>query len=565
MTTKTKSKKIVKVYPYRDEEGKLLYEVVRYEPKDFRTRRVDDSGKVHWNLDGVRKVLYRLDQLHGECDKIIYVVEGEKDADRLGESGLWATCCQGSTNGWQSHFANELKGNRVVVLPDNDEPGRKYAERVVESIDGVVDDWRVVELPGLADKGDVSDWLDDGHTVEQLRGLVAAAFDKPNYFKQPAAAASKAAAADTWKIERVCIADIKVEQTDWLWEPFFLDHTINLLAGLPSAGKTFVACYLAAAVSRGLAWPEGMGTAPAGDVVYLTTENSFSRSIRPRLEAAGADLKRIFTWPVKRKKNKAGEIVEQAINLEDIDPIIDELESMPGLRLLILDPVTSYMGTEDYTDNDGVRRVMTRIFALAESHKFCVVMLAHTKKSAGMAINSIMGAQAFVQVARAAMGVYRDPDCEKRVRRCMVPIKINEGGDLVGKRFTLIPSGAHPKIAAIAWDEEVELRSADDLIAASIQQTSALGRNNSADDSKAKTQTRFLEVLDALTKPGDGWVKVRTVREKLNWSGSRTSAVIWDMSREGIIEERETDKELPNNATQAGGVHEIRRRRHAPN
>ena len=89
------SPRIVTRYPYRDEEGQLLYEVVRLEPKDFRLRRPGGPEGWTWNVNGVRRVLYKLPELADPKTKLIYVVEGEKDVDSLAGIGITATCNPG--------------------------------------------------------------------------------------------------------------------------------------------------------------------------------------------------------------------------------------------------------------------------------------------------------------------------------------------------------------------------------------------------------------------------------------------------------------------------------------
>jgi len=181
-------------YPYHDERGELLYEAVRMVPKSFRQRRPLLGGWV-WSLGekaaadlrelgfqtsegiaAVRRVLYRLPELVAPDNhaRRVFIVEGEKDADSLRQLGFLATCCSGGSNAWHhvaAHAAETLKGRHVTVIPDNDAPGRKYAGDVVASLRGVAKTVCVLELPGLADKGDVSDWIRDGGTAAQLVDL----------------------------------------------------------------------------------------------------------------------------------------------------------------------------------------------------------------------------------------------------------------------------------------------------------------------------------------------------------------------------------------------------------
>ncbi len=161
--------RIASTYDYRDERGALLFQAVRFEPKDFRQRRPDGGGWA-WSIAGVRRVLYRLPELLKSTD-VVYVPEGEKDVDALRARGLTATCNVGGAGKWRAEDSQHLRGRRVVVLPDNDEPGAKHAEKVRAMLAGVASAVAVVLLPGLPAKGDVSDWLAAGGTVEALQAL----------------------------------------------------------------------------------------------------------------------------------------------------------------------------------------------------------------------------------------------------------------------------------------------------------------------------------------------------------------------------------------------------------
>src|SRR6185369_12964319 len=108
--------------------------------------------------------------------EIVYLPEGEKDVHTLEEWGLVASCNPGGSGstrlyeGWTGHF----RGRHIVILPDNDEPGRKHAAAVAAALLSVAASVRMVELPGLLVKGDVTDWRDAGGTFEQFRAIVKA-------------------------------------------------------------------------------------------------------------------------------------------------------------------------------------------------------------------------------------------------------------------------------------------------------------------------------------------------------------------------------------------------------
>lgn len=181
---------IASKYDYRDADGRLVYQVVRFSPKGFRQRQPNGSGGWLWNLKGVDRLPYRLPELLAADPRWpVFIVEGEKDADRLADRGLVATCNAGGAGKWSGSFAAHLRGRPVVILPDNDDPGRKHAQAVARSLQGAAKSVRIVELPGLPEKGDVSDWLADGGDADTLVSIARETeeFDAAEPSHEPAA------------------------------------------------------------------------------------------------------------------------------------------------------------------------------------------------------------------------------------------------------------------------------------------------------------------------------------------------------------------------------------------
>jgi len=168
-------KQIVATYDYRDESGAPLFEVVRFEPKDFRQRHRGPTGEWVWKMEGVRRVLYRLPELLKGLATVaaVWVVEGEKDVETLRSLGLTATCNPGGAGKWLPDYSASLKGaSAVYVVPDNDKPGRDHAEAVAKVLREVVPVVRVVKLPGPGK--DVSEWIAAGGTRARLEALAQA-------------------------------------------------------------------------------------------------------------------------------------------------------------------------------------------------------------------------------------------------------------------------------------------------------------------------------------------------------------------------------------------------------
>lgn len=166
-----RNQRVSAVYPYTDETGEKLFEVVRLEnPKTFRQRRSEND----WSVKGCKVVPYRLPAVQEAIKRQVpvFIVEGEKDVDRLAELGLAATTNAGGAGKWRLEHSMCLAGADVVIVPDNDEAGADHADKAARSLKGHATRIRILNLPDMPEKGDVSDWLDAGNTPEQLKALV---------------------------------------------------------------------------------------------------------------------------------------------------------------------------------------------------------------------------------------------------------------------------------------------------------------------------------------------------------------------------------------------------------
>ena len=171
--------RVVATYTYTTPAGTVLYQVQRLAPKGFRQRRPDPDQAGGWihNIQDVPRVLYRSDLLAGaKPGARVFVVEGEKDVDRLVTLCLLATTSPMGSGKWREEFGAALAGLDVVILPDNDAPGRKHAEQVARSVRPHARSVTILDLPLQVEGEDVSDWLDGyGGTPEALMDLVASA------------------------------------------------------------------------------------------------------------------------------------------------------------------------------------------------------------------------------------------------------------------------------------------------------------------------------------------------------------------------------------------------------
>ena len=167
-------REIVRIHSYQDENGEELFQAVKYDDGKWRQRHRGKDGEWVYSLHGVRRVLYRLPQLLAATpDKWVLLPEGEKDVDTLQAAGFVATTNPSGAKNWRKEFSETLRGRKVLILYDNDEPGRQRAKSLLEELKGVAKDVRILDLPNQPlGGGDVTDWLGEGHTVDELRELV---------------------------------------------------------------------------------------------------------------------------------------------------------------------------------------------------------------------------------------------------------------------------------------------------------------------------------------------------------------------------------------------------------
>lgn len=252
----------VAAYDYRDESGNLLFQVVRFSPKTFRQRKPDGKGAWIWNIEGSRRVLYRLPELISSDSSFhVFVPEGEKDVDNvraLGE-GFQATTNPGGAGKWRDEYSESLKDRTVILLPHNDKAGRDHAFSVGVSLLKVGACIKAILLPNLPEKGDVSDWINAGGTADQLWKLVAEAPDITSEEKLSAAIGIEVPAEKKlpFKTARE-IANSTPQEPPWIVKPWVAAGSVTELVGKAKlAGKTTFLSHLVKSVLDDLPFLEG--------------------------------------------------------------------------------------------------------------------------------------------------------------------------------------------------------------------------------------------------------------------------------------------------------------------
>jgi hypothetical protein len=277
-----KAAKIVAAYSYLDEAGRLLFEVVRYEPKAFRQRRPDGSGGWLWDLYGVRRVLYNLPEVLKAAS--VLIVEGERDCETGRKLRLTATCNSGGAGKWRPEYSVFLRGKRVCVICDADAPGLAHGHDVARSLVGVTASVKLIEaLPGEGVK-DLTDYFHSGGTRESLLNLIR---DAPELTAADVAKWGQPKPGTGFTLTPLSELLAKPDApVDYVVENILVVGTLSAMVSKPKVGKSTFARNLCLAVSRGNDFL-GLQT-KQGECIYLGLEER-EEDVRNDFRAMGAD------------------------------------------------------------------------------------------------------------------------------------------------------------------------------------------------------------------------------------------------------------------------------------
>lgn len=370
----------VATYPYVNEDGEVTYEVLRFEPKTFRQRRVVD-GKTVWGLGDTEPLPYRLPDIINNPNKPILVVEGEKDADALANLGFVATCNSGGAGKWAESLNKYFEGRNVAILPDNDQAGEKHTKTVLANLQDVATRIKVINLP-VQDKGDVTDWLNQGNDAQALRQLI----------KQSEAVTEKVT-----PLPVLTLGDIaQLPPVEWLVEGLIPEKSLAMMYGEPGCGKTFIALDMALSVAHASMW-QGQ-TVLGGQVVYVAGEG------------VGGLKKRIAAWHIHNKLEQDAPfiVVPTAVDLmdetntQDLHLTIQAVSKGP-VAMVIFDTLARSM-TGDENSSQDIGKTIKAMDSVREAFNCCVMAIHHSGKDSS---RKARGSSAILGAVDASMKVER--------------------------------------------------------------------------------------------------------------------------------------------------------------
>ena len=262
--------------------------------------------------------------------------------------------------------------------------------------------------------------------------------------------------------EIVRLSDVQPESVEWLWPGRIAIGKLTLIAGNPGLGKSLVTLDIAARITRGAAWPDNQWEPQtAGGVVLLSAEDDLGDTIRPRLDSHLADVSKIVALQSIGGADAEGDY-KRAVDLaRDTEHLRAAIKTVDNCRLVVVDPISAYLGKTDSHKNAEVRAVLAPLAELAADTRVAVLCVSHLRKGEGQAIYRTMGSLAFVAAARAAWIVTEDNANPRR--RLLLPAKNNLAPDTEGLAFAVESLGVDGA-PVVTWEPGAVTISADDAM-----------------------------------------------------------------------------------------------------
>jgi 5S rRNA maturation endonuclease (ribonuclease M5) len=513
-------------YPYWDFDGTPLLKRRgrRLEPetgeviveKSFQWQRYVDNRWTTWReptraeapmLDGTDPISNQIVENAKASGETLYVVEGEKDANSLISRGIPAVSPSHGAGVWRKDWTEQLAHARdLVILADNDEPGREHARKVAEALTTPM---RSVPIKISLVGKDISDHLDLGHGMEELVEIPTESASSPRFIK---------------------LSTVERRNVSWFWKRYIPARRLTMIEGHPGEMKSCLTVDLAARASKGRSMPDDTpGPAKPMNVLIISAEDDAADTIRPRLEAADADINRVFVL---------GPDDERLLSFPDDTKELEHFITGNAIGLVVLDPLNAFLADNVRTNADhSVRRALTPIGRMAQRTGVTMLVIRHLTKGGG--VNPLLrgqGSIAFIGAVRAGLLIASKPD--EPELRYLAPTK----NSLTARPSTLTfrpESVSALDTVRIAWKGKAADVSASDLLAASSgddDKTSTIGEytDHLRDYLEVEGRQPATDALRAMRKLGMPDWAARHARQRLGVKSKREgfgsgSKVYWDL------------------------------------
>lgn len=493
----------------RTHEADYLYTVGGFELVRKRRYRLADGQKTFtiqhrpdpvasWRpgQGGHQPDPYRLLDWEDHPTRTLFIVEGEKDADRLAQLGLLATTNIGGAGKWPTDWSDRFNGRNIVILADNDPPGHAHAIDVATKLHPHAAATRIPQLPDLPPKGDITDWLDLGHTVNELKQLVATT---PTWTPAPPPQS---------RFRLISIDDLfQLPEPGWLIEHILPQQSFGLIVAPPKQGKTYLLLDWMLHIAAGIDWHHGETVTP-GHVVYITGEGitGLARRIRAWQTFNGTPptLSRfhiVTTMPRVARDGELNELQQQIDNtLDGATPTVIAFDTYARLAA----------GLDENSSND-MGNVCAHLEDLRDHYRCTTIAAHHTTKDG----KEFRGSSAI------------DGSLEFMTTTKIIESDTPGGPDLLSVQSKYMKSWEqHPPVT-------LEFRKV-------LESGHLAPRQGPREDLTVSTWIRALQVTVAETVADDPrtWIRTADVRSRTDLTRTEASRTIKHLVKTGIIEIR---------------------------
>ena len=356
--------KIVNEYNYVNENGEVTYQVLRFEPKTFKQRHFKD-GKTVWGLKDIEPLPYNLPKILEDKDKTIFIVEGEKDADRMMSLGFLATTNSGGSKNWKPSLNKYFKDRRVILISDNDSAGYLHTQAISNHLLSEAESLHFLSLEGkVADKGDISDFIDAGGDIEEL---ILNATLVENLSQDV--------------VENVFptmgINDLMgLKSQTYLIENLIPEGGLSVIYGQPASFKSFVAIDMCLSISSSIDW-QGYDTG-AGKTLFIAAEG------------VGGLKKRIQAWLAKNKditKTPDFHVLATTVDFldpEQLDKLINTIHNIgKDFKLIVIDTIARTLSNSGSDENSAsdMGMFLSACDTVREQTKSAILAIHHSGKN----------------------------------------------------------------------------------------------------------------------------------------------------------------------------------------
>lgn len=310
-------------------------------------------------------------------------------------------------------------------------------------------------------------------------------------------------------------SDVECLPIEWLWPGRIALGALTIVAGDPGLGKSLVTTDMAARVTCGNAWIDG-SPCPKGSVIMVSAEDDPARTIAPRLEAAWADRSRVHLLKGAATDAPNGKRALSMLSLAvDIPLLADFVRELGDARLIVIDPISAYLGKTDSHNNAEVRAALAPLSELANESGAAIVAVMHLNKGQGKAAYRVSGSLAFTAAARAVYYVAREDGDLDKDRRLFMPIKNNLGPDTSGFCYHIRRTDADPPVPRIEWSPEPLDKSPDDVLEPKRDGSQLGGAMKWLRAEIGERPVLVSDLKGRAKDDGESWITIRRAAEQL--------------------------------------------------